>query len=120
MAATRAEQCHTYPHLPCSAGARVGRPAATTGACNAVINGPSVRSYSPGPVDAGCQPASNPSHEAITRGARCTSAVPGTQQVGQQPRRPPPMHHWFRTTPNSGKSYFPHILLRLCRRVQRE
>ncbi len=77
MAATRAEQCHTYPRLPCSAGARVGSPAAMTGACNAVINGPSARSYSPGPVEAGCQPVSSPSHEAITRGARCTSAVPG-------------------------------------------
>ena len=77
MAATRAEQCHTYPRLPCSAGVRVGSPAATTGACNAVINGPSARSYSPGPVLAGCQPASSPSHEAITLGARCTSAVPG-------------------------------------------
>jgi hypothetical protein len=69
VAATRAEQCHTYPRLPCSAGARVGNPGATTGACNAVINGPSARSNSPDPVDAGCQPASSPSQVAITRGA---------------------------------------------------
>ena len=68
------------PHIPPLAllgGARVGSPAATAGACNAVINGPSARSYSPGPVEAGCQAVSSPSQEAITRGARCTSAVPG-------------------------------------------
>jgi hypothetical protein len=53
MAASRAEQCHTYPRLPCSARAWVGNPAATTGACNAAINGPSARSNSPGPVEAG-------------------------------------------------------------------
>jgi DNA-binding transcriptional ArsR family regulator len=52
-------------------------PAATAGACNAVISGPSARSYAPAPVEAGCQAASSPSQEAITRGARCTSAVPG-------------------------------------------
>jgi hypothetical protein len=55
--------------LPFSAGARVGNPAGTAGACSAVINGPSARSYSPGPVEAGCQAVSSPSQVAITGGA---------------------------------------------------
>ena len=72
-AATRAEQCQTYPRLPSPSAS--GSSAATAGARTARINGPS--SNPPSAFGDGCQPASRPSQLAITLGRTCSCARPG-------------------------------------------